>query len=384
MNIGSDGSVIFGGFEGNLLSIAPSGLITFPEGARQVFNPNGVQAIGETRIIIRAGIYTPILTNVANISASTAYSCQFMQVGNTVTISGKVDVDPALTATSTQLGISLPLFSNLGAAGNCAGTAFASGIAGQGAAILGDVTNNRAQMQWVAGDISNQPMYFSFTYRIGLLTGLLAHWRLDEVSGGRMDSSGRSNHLTDNNTVAQAAGKIGDAAAFVTADSEYLSIASNPDLTFDADNVTFACWVYLNSKTNSMTILSKDDGSNTEYSLIYNQSLDRFVFQGGSESVVANNFGSPSTGTWYFIECYEDVAGELLGIRVNNGTANETATGGLFISAGTAQFRIGARNSGAPLYFDGRIDSVSIWDRLLISGERSRLYGAGNGIDYPF
>ena len=60
----------------------------------------------------------------------------------------------------------LPIASNLGATKDCAGVAFASGIAGQGAAILGDAANDRAQMQWIAGDVTNQAMYFTFTYQI--------------------------------------------------------------------------------------------------------------------------------------------------------------------------------------------------------------------------
>lgn len=113
-----------------------------------------------------SGTYTPTLTNVANLAASTAYQCQYMRVGNVVTVSGKVDVDPTLATTSTQLGISLPIASNFGAAEDCAGVAFASGIAAQGAAILADTTNDRAQMQWISGDITNQPMYFTFTYEV--------------------------------------------------------------------------------------------------------------------------------------------------------------------------------------------------------------------------
>lgn len=115
---------------------------------------------------VNGGTYTPTLTNVANLDASTAYQCQYFQVGTVVTVSGKVDVDPTLAATSTQLGISLPVASNIGAAEDCAGTAFSPTIAGQGAAILGDAANNRAQMEWISGDITNQPMYFVFVYEV--------------------------------------------------------------------------------------------------------------------------------------------------------------------------------------------------------------------------
>lgn len=112
------------------------------------------------------GTYTPTLTNVANITASTAYLCHWMRVSNECLVAGKADVDPTLAAASTQLGISLPFASNLGVIQDCAGTAFAPGIAGQGAAIVGDVANDRAQMQWIAGDITNQAMFFIFSFRI--------------------------------------------------------------------------------------------------------------------------------------------------------------------------------------------------------------------------
>lgn len=112
------------------------------------------------------GVYTPTLTNVANLDASTAYECQYIRIGNVVHVSGKVDIDPTTTLTSTQLGISLPIASNFGAAEDCAGTASASGIAAQSAAILADAANDRAQLQYVASDVTNQPMYFTFTYQI--------------------------------------------------------------------------------------------------------------------------------------------------------------------------------------------------------------------------
>lgn len=115
---------------------------------------------------LASGVYTPTLTNVANLDGSTAFECQYLRVGSVVTVSGKVSVDPTTTATSTQLGISLPIASNLGAEEDCAGTAFASAIASQGAAIKADATNNRAQMQWIAGDVTNQLLFFSFTYQV--------------------------------------------------------------------------------------------------------------------------------------------------------------------------------------------------------------------------
>jgi hypothetical protein len=120
-------------------------------------------AAGRTALGLASGTYTPTLFNVTNMAASTAYQCQYLQVGAVVTVSGKVDVDPTAAA-ATELGLSLPVASNLGATENLGGTAFALAVAGQGAAILADAANDRASMQWVAVDVANRSMYFSFQY----------------------------------------------------------------------------------------------------------------------------------------------------------------------------------------------------------------------------
>lgn len=134
---------------------------------RALANATGTLAVGNggTGQTAPAGVYTPTLTGVTNIAASTAYQCQYLRLSTVCIVSGKVDIDPTAPG-ATALGISLPVASNFGAAEDCGGTAFASGIAGQGAALRADAANDRAEMAWVAADITNQPMYFTFMYRI--------------------------------------------------------------------------------------------------------------------------------------------------------------------------------------------------------------------------
>ena len=114
---------------------------------------------------IVTGTWTPTLTNVTNLTGSTAYQGQYVRIGSKVIASGKVDADPT-AAGQVQLGISLPVASNLGAAEDCSGTAVCLTVAGDSAAILGDAANNRAQMEWIAVDLTNQPRYFVFLYDI--------------------------------------------------------------------------------------------------------------------------------------------------------------------------------------------------------------------------
>jgi hypothetical protein len=111
------------------------------------------------------GTYNPTLFDTLNIAASTPYMCQWLRVGDAVTVSGRVTVDPT-AAGNTLLGISLPVSTSLAGAEQCAGVAFSPGVAGLGAAILADNANEGASMQWMAADVSRQDMYFTFTYQV--------------------------------------------------------------------------------------------------------------------------------------------------------------------------------------------------------------------------
>lgn len=108
--------------------------------------------------------YTPTLTNVANVAASTAYSCQYSRVGTVVTVSGEVDIDPTTTLTLTQLGISLPIASNLTATNELGGTS--ADDLNTAARVAGDATNNRAEIRMTPVDVTNRRFSFTFTYRV--------------------------------------------------------------------------------------------------------------------------------------------------------------------------------------------------------------------------
>ena len=116
---------------------------------------------------INGGVYTPTLTNVTNVAASTAYECQWQQIENTVVVSGRVDIDPtALVA--TELGISLPPLypSAFTAVSQCGGTGVSALVGSQCAGIDADITNDRARLRYIPTSTNNAGMQFTFTYRI--------------------------------------------------------------------------------------------------------------------------------------------------------------------------------------------------------------------------
>ena len=166
----NNGIVLFGGGTGQLLTGATgTGVVHATSGVYSVTNVSLTAEVTGVLPIANggglSGTYTPTLTGVANVAASTAAACQWLRVGSVVTVTGVLDLDPTAAAL-TQLGISLPIASNLTALGQCAGVAVAPGIAGQCAAVRGDVTNDRAQLEYVAVDLTNQPWAFSFSYQV--------------------------------------------------------------------------------------------------------------------------------------------------------------------------------------------------------------------------
>jgi len=224
---------------------------------------------------------------------------------------------------------------------------------------------------------------------MSLLTGVVAHWKLDEASGNRADSHG-SNTLTDNNTVTSSTGKIGNCAVFTRANSESLSISDNTDLSAGDIDFSICGAVKFSSTANTQVLISKGNdlvSTTNEYTLYYSSTSSRLIFRirtvGGTDvQVSANNFGAPSSGVWYFFYAYHDSVNNVIGISINDGTPNTTSTTG-GVKDSTGVFRFGNDNDAAR-YLDGSLDEVGFRKYLLSGAERTQLYNSGNLVPYPF
>lgn len=126
----------------------------------------GYALINTAPLIIASGTYTPTLTNTTNVAASTAFVCQYMRVGNVVTVSGQVQIDTT-SAAATLLEMSLPIASDFITASQCGGTAANLNAAAQeSAGIQGVTANDTAGFNFLAIATANQNWFFSFTYLI--------------------------------------------------------------------------------------------------------------------------------------------------------------------------------------------------------------------------
>ncbi len=120
---------------------------------------------------IASGTYTPSYANSANISSFNAYVCQWMRVGNVVTVSGKVDITIVSSApTLTKALMTLPIASAISAEEEVAGTVGtrfqASDLQYDSGVVCGGVGVNLAQLEFVGTQNTVRGCFFTFTYRV--------------------------------------------------------------------------------------------------------------------------------------------------------------------------------------------------------------------------
>ena len=175
-----------------------------------------------------------------------------------------------------------------------------------------------------------------------LTNGLVGYWKLDETSAGssqvdRLDSSGNGVTLTDNGTTASAGGKFGLGSEHVPANTEYLSTASTIS---GVRSVSF--WVNPDSNTNYyISLTSSAYITSSSGTLTATGFSNPTIYVNGAEST------SISANVWSLV------------------TVTDTT------SIDADQFYVGRQGSN---YFDGTMDEVRLYNRVLSSDEVRWLY----------
>lgn len=223
---------------------------------------------------------------------------------------------------------------------------------------------------------------------MSLTTSLIAYWKLDEASGNALDAVGSNNLTETNGPIAPGTGIINGDRTFVSALSQYFTIADNTDLSTGDIDFTVQAWVKAATFPSFPGIMGKWNGgaSQKEYVLYYDSGVNKFGLfvssDGSADSAGVFWSSTASTATWYHILAWHDSVNNLLGIAVNDGTPVTTSYSS-GVHDGTAAFNLAFPDlSGAK--WDGQIDECAFWKRMLTSGERTSLYNGGAGFAYPF
>jgi len=231
---------------------------------------------------------------------------------------------------------------------------------------------------------------YKFVQSSTLNSNLVSYWKLDEASGTRVDSepTGTPQDLTDNNTVTQVAGIVGNAAFFTSANTEWLSVADSTDLSVGDEDFTICAWVKLINLTGDKIIASHwstTPSNQRSWLLRLNSSIGKYegaVSSDGTSAGVTTladiNFATPPTNAWHFVVFSHDSVNNQLKLSTNDGTPVT-----LGYSAGvhdsTSTFDIGGRGTSGADPMWGAIDEVGFWKRILTAAEITALYSAGAG-----
>ncbi len=227
--------------------------------------------------------------------------------------------------------------------------------------------------------ISNALSFQSQTHSL-LGSDLVGWWNFNEGSGTTArDISGYGNNgtITGATYVDGVPGTGGTALEFDGV-GDYVGIDHDEILDMGTGNFTIAAWVYNQDNGNEKYILGKMDGVRLGYGLSKVAS-DRFsaTFRKTgtySEAVLAVSTGTiPELNRWFYVVGTLDrkIGAKIYLNGVLDGTTNDTKLDGVNI-INSSSLRIGAL--GAGYFFNGLVDDVRIYNRLLTAQEVQTLY----------
>ena len=172
------------------------------------------------------------------------------------------------------------------------------------------------------------------------------------------------------------------ARQFTTANSEYFSIASNANLQTGDTDFAFSMWVYPDTSTATMSLVTKYSGSTatSEYYIELNTSLNVVVRMSAESETVITGTGTLTEDAWNHLVVEHD-NGTGMRFTINGGATETIAyTGGNSVE--TVDFRVGRRGAYNPLYLNGRLARLGFWKKVLSSTELTQLYNDGVGLAY--
>ena len=203
--------------------------------------------------------------------------------------------------------------------------------------------------------------------------GLEGYWALEETSGGRLDSSGWDNHLTDHNTVESVVGQLGLAADLESDRREYLSIGDAAQSGLDIDgSLTLAGWI------NAERVERYEYGvSNRGYRLDLRpgNGIGFIVSPDGAFAsgylLEAHPTFTLSPGTWYRVAEVFDAGARTLSVYLDGELVATRSVTYDRVYNSSAPFMLGAdMQSGSVVqHFDGGLDEWRVYSRALSESE---------------
>jgi len=206
-----------------------------------------------------------------------------------------------------------------------------------------------------------------------LSNGLIVHFKCNDnlATTNIIDSSGNGNNATStvNTDTQSVTGKINNGLEFIPNE-----IATFSSLDVNNQDFTLSVWFKAGSVSGKQGIVGFEGSGGTRLRL--NDTTIEWAFWDGDADAYLYSSTIVSIGVWYHVIVTRDTSsGMVLYVAntsedSNSETGNPTASS---LSDSLARFETN--------YYQGAIDDVRIYDRVITTEERALIYNSGNGTE---
>lgn len=218
--------------------------------------------------------------------------------------------------------------------------------------------------------------------RVTLLNGLVAYYKLEEASGTRVDSSGNGRDLTIlTGAPTNVAAKVSNGLKLVATGTQWVSMADDANLSF-SESFSIGAWIQIDTQPASMVLTNKGNSGGFQFA----EYMLRFVGGGSNimqakvgnatSSVSLNSVATVATGTPVFVGMAVDTGGaQKIYIHVDD---QPVVSAACTIKSYDSAFglRVGREVGTNTNYWDGYIDELGFWNRMLSNREWKYLKAA--------
>ena len=234
----------------------------------------------------------------------------------------------------------------------------------------GAFVNNASQSDSLTGDIE----FYAVQARNNpdFVCGINGYWRFNEGQGNiAYDSSGNGNHGTIYGATWTDGG---NPALSFDGVNDYVEILDNDSLDLTTE-FSWSLWVKRNSFGTIQDLLSKNGPQTTGAPTLYFDTNNKVSFVIQNIVVVGSSATAITDTNWHHIVLTKD--GTTYKFYID-GTLDNTVTNSNSPIANDRNLGIGAEPPGTTWPFNGIIDEVRVYPRVLNASEISERYNAGN------
>ena len=206
-------------------------------------------------------------------------------------------------------------------------------------------------------------------------TACVGAWRFDEGAGyTATDISGRGNHGTLTNMDSATDwvdGQENDCLDFDGA-NDYIDLNTG---SYNPSTVSICAWIYPESTdTNRMIVANESPTDNFQGYALYIPSSADVQFEVAGSAATGSSNTSITANEWTHVVGIWDGSDTII---YKNGILADQDNFGVAVDGSGSDWYIGYEPTGTADYFDGKIDEVAIFDKVLTDAEVADLYKFG-------